>query len=274
MMYVLSFDHATLGKEEFDEASAAILSIYPTWPDTEIFAHEVRNNVLADVPKRERTSWNSTLRVLEEVGERYGTWQNKECHELKKTLLEMEDPGTGRVPLTTFYKSALDNISWQFMESVPYLRQLGALDESDPEAKSVIIPNYVYSPANCVASSTFYSVCCIDECEALLGVVENGVGAPDATPKEISSVISKLPSDTVTAPRTLSSSLNSKLQEIATHHGGRVPLHGRLFAQWMHHAYPRECPYPHLSGTTKPLGAVQYVEETGEGAEITHDEIR
>merc|ERR1719221_2229657 len=35
--------------------------------------------------------------------------------------------------------------------------------------------------------------------------------------------------------------------------GGLVPLHGRLFMQWMHHAYPRECPYPHAAGTTTPV---------------------
>merc|ERR1719401_1042810 len=197
MMYVLSLEHGVLGKEEFEEASAAILSIYPTWPATEAFAKDVRKNVLADFSKSERTSWNATLRVLEEVGEQYGKWQNKECHDLKKTLVAMEDPGTGRVPLTRFYKSALDNISWQFMESVPYLRQLGALDETDLGMKSVVIPNYVYSPSNCVASSTFYSVCCIDECEVLLGVLERSVGAPEATPKVISELISNLPSDTV-----------------------------------------------------------------------------
>merc|ERR1719356_1385859 len=191
MMYVLSLDHGSLRQPQFEEASEAILSIYPTWPDTETFAKEVRRSVLADVSPSERTSWNTTLRVLEEVGERYGKWQNKECHDLKKTLIGMEDPGTGRVPLARFYKSALDNISWQFMESVPYLRQLGALDENDPEAKSVVIPNYVYSPSNCVASSTFYSVCCIDECEALLGVLERSFEAPDATAKEIAELVSK-----------------------------------------------------------------------------------
>jgi hypothetical protein len=44
-----------------------------------------------------------------------------------------------------------------------------------------------------------------------------------------------------------------RLDEVAAHHGGLVPLHGRLFAQWMHYAYPRECPYPHVSGTTSPF---------------------
>merc|ERR1712203_151284 len=32
----------------------------------------------------------------------------------------------------------------------------------------------------------------------------------------------------------------------ATRHGGHVPIHGRLFAQWMHFAFPLECPYPQV----------------------------
>lgn len=43
-----------------------------------------------------------------------------------------------------------------------------------------------------------------------------------------------------------------------------MPLHGRLFMQWLHHAYPRECPYPHLSGVSKPVTARQWKEQTGE----------
>merc|ERR1719379_1272928 len=64
-----------------------------------------------------------------------------------------------------------------------------------------------------------------------------------------------------------------RLNDIATHHGGYVPLHGRLFAQWLHHAYPRECPYPHVSGTTNPMLSDQYVAVTGIEAEATHEEI-
>lgn len=47
-------------------------------------------------------------------------------------------------------------------------------------------------------------------------------------------------SDTVAAPRELSEGLRVRLQEVAALHGGKVPIHGRLFAQWMHHAFPRE----------------------------------
>merc|ERR1719379_1150799 len=117
MLFVLSLNHTDVSKEEFDLNANDILEIYPTWPDTVLFVDEVRNSILADVDSSERTSWDSTLKVLEEVGERYGRWQNKECHDLKKTLLKMEKPGTGRVPLEKFYEDALSNVSWQFMES-------------------------------------------------------------------------------------------------------------------------------------------------------------
>merc|ERR1712129_345286 len=51
----------------------------------------------------------------------------------------------------------------------------------------------------------------------------------------------------------ISPQLLSRLQEIANHHQGQVPLHGRLFMQWLHHAFPTECTFPHVSGTTRPV---------------------
>merc|ERR1740117_516176 len=35
-------------------------------------------------------------------------------------------------------------------------------------------------------------------------------------------------------------------------HSGMVPLHGRLFAQWLHYVFPRVCPFPHQEGTIDP----------------------
>lgn len=164
-----------------------------------------------------------------------------------------------------------------FVESVPYLRQLGALDETDPAQMSVIITNYLTSPANCVSSSKFYSVCCIDQCERLLGSLEEAISAPYAAPAQITELISSLSSDTVQAPRPLPAALSQRLEEIAALHGGQIPLHGRLFAQWMHHAYPHECPYPHMSGTTNPLTPERWMlSEThrDQPFEVGEDEIR
>ena len=54
-----------------------------------------------------------------------------------------------------------------------------------------------------------------------------------------------------------------KLEDIADGHHGTVPLHGRMFAQWMHHAFPRECPFPHVAGSTDPQAASDWIEKAG-----------
>merc|ERR1719476_1017834 len=90
---------------------------------------------------------------------------------------------------------------------------------------------------------------------------------PSAPPSEIIEKASLLESDTVAAPRNLSSALQARLNQIGAMHGGRVPLHGRLFAQWMHHTYPRECLFPPVSGSTSPpsldewLGSMEATQE-------------
>merc|ERR1712061_55078 len=123
--------------------------------------------------------------------------------------------------------------------------------------------NYINAPSNCIASSSFYSVCCIDECEALFGQLERALATPEPTPERIVEVISNLPSATVEAPRELPKDLLGYLDEIARHHGGRVPLHARLFSQLMNHAYPRECNFPHVTGTTRPMNMLEQMNEHG-----------
>merc|ERR550525_1379675 len=166
MMYVLGTNYSEVTRKQLEDMNQTIYQVYPTWGETKKWARKVRSEVLEATGHIDDLSFSSTERVVEEIGDRYGRWQDQECKSLKDSLLKLEEPGTGRVRLSTFYQSALQG-NWQFSETIDYLRQLGALDESDPQRPSVIIPNYINSPSNCVASSRFYSVCCIDECEAL-----------------------------------------------------------------------------------------------------------
>jgi hypothetical protein len=282
--YMLIYNHmpqslelSALTRRHFDRMDQLAGSVYSTWSETQKFAQGIRQRILEDVPSDERTTWETNLRIVEEIAERHGRWQDQDCHVLKGMLMDLEMPGTGRVRVEEFWKNRLDNKSWNFVESVPYLRQLGALDETNPTQMSVVITNYLYSPANCVSSSKFYSVCCIDQCEQLMGVMEQHVAASHATPSQIIDMISALPSDTVQAPRMLPSALTQRLEEIATLHNGHIPLHGRLFAQWMHHAYPHECPYPHMSGTTNPLTPEKWMLSSthrDQPLEVGEDEIR
>lgn len=140
------------------------------------------------------------------------------------------------------------------------------------------IANYLAGPSNCIASSTYYSVCCLSDCEGLLNEIEAKVRAPTAEPQRLLAMVGNMSSSTVDAPRQLSHTLAGKLQEIAERNGGEVPLHGRLFAQWLHHAFPNECPYPHVTedaatltprhwmgkATTAPRDERQQLAETAE----------
>jgi len=47
----------------------------------------------------------------------------------------------------------------------------------------------------------------------------------------------------------LDKGLADQLRSVAEPNGGLVPLHGRLFAQWLHYTFPRECPFPHKAGS-------------------------
>ena len=123
---------------------------------------------------------------------------------------------------------------FEFDESVGFLRQFGALDESDALRPKVLIPNYVNARTNCLTTTSFYAVFCIDECERLLGRLEREIRAPAATPLETAALVGNL-LDTVEAARILSDSLLRRLTELAERHEGVVPLHSRLFAPWMHH---------------------------------------
>jgi len=212
-------------------------------------------------------------RIADKLGEGYGRFQNTECEKLKGDLLMHADKSTGRVKLSNFYKAALGG-QWQFSETMGYLRQLGALDESDPEEPNVIVTNYIGAMSNCIATSAFYSVCCIDKCEGLVAHLEGKLAAPQAEPARLAALVADLPSPTVPAPRSLPAGLVRRLDEIAAGNGGAVPLHGRLFAQWMHHAFPNECPYPHVSGTTSPLTPDDWMNATGELHSATSEQMQ
>ena len=243
---------------------AAVVDSYPGWYETQKFTMQVRSTLVASKAADPNfatgnLSFHAATAVVEAIGERYGRWQDAECRDLKKSLTRLEHDGTGRVLLKDFYGSALKG-NWQFSESIDYLRELGALDGSDSGNLAVLIPNYVNSQSNCVASSSIYSVCCINECESLMGQLERAIAAPEATPEEVLAIVSKLASDTVKAPRVLSEELKRRLQDVAKENNGKVPLHGRLFAQWLHHAYPRECPFPHVTGKTNPMTADEWMQ--------------
>jgi hypothetical protein len=251
--------------------------VFSSWGETQRLVRRIRSNMTVESKNASgsppRYSFSSLAKIVQAIGEEYGSFQNVECQQLKSALVKMDPTGNGRVKLSDFYQPTLGG-NWQFQESVAYLRHVGALDESDANSKSVILVNYLHSEANCIASSGYYSVCCKDECESLLGHLEEKIAAPEARPATIAAIVENLPSATVQHSRKLSPQLMTRLEEIAALHDGMVPLHARLFSQWMHHAYPRECPYPHLSGTTSQQSMDDWTLETGLEGLASDEEMR
>lgn len=197
-------------------------------------------------------SFKTAWLLADRLAHQFGKWQNSECREMKDALGKLSTDTPGLVPLDRFYTHTSD-ARYQFLESANYLRRTGALDESVPDHPLVRIPNYIGGPSNCIASSQYYSVCCLNECEVLLSEIEGLVQAPVASSRRLLRLVSNLSSPTVDAPRNLSSDLVTKLQAVADHHGGSIPLHGRLFAQWLHLAFPSECAYPHKAADVEAL---------------------
>jgi len=190
--------------------------------------------------------------IVEDMAQAYGKWQTAECRHMTDQLVALDPDGTGRILLKTFY-SQPDTADYQFSESESYLREIGALDETVGGSPRVRIANYMMGPSNCIASNSYYSVCCLSDCEALMNDIEGRIQAPTAPVQSLLSIVGNLSSVYVDGPRELPQDLRQRLEAVAERHGGGVPLHGRLFAQWLHHAFPQECPYPHVHETATVL---------------------
>jgi len=198
-----------------------------------------------------RFNFDDTHEVVGGITRSFQHYWESECSSMKHQLVEMDNTGTGRVSLKDFYGTGMDQ-DWRFGESEDYLRQLGVLDESSPwRGKQVIIPNYLQAASNCIVSTSHYLVCCMNECEGLLGEIENQIGQPMASPEQILEIVGTLSSSSSEGdePPKLDAGLAEQLRSVAAPHGGQVPLHGRLFAQWLHYTFPRECPFPHKAGS-------------------------
>jgi len=206
-------------------------------------------------------SFDDAHQVVGGITRNFQSYWQSECNSMKNALVSMDKHGTGRVPLSLFYNTALDS-DWRFGESEAYLRELGALDESSKwRGASVIIPNYLQATSNCIVSTPHYLVCCVNECETLLGEIESAIQAPMALPSTILTLVRNMTSQTSLdddEPAHLDSHMLKQLDEVAKNHGGMVPLHGRLFAQWLHFVFPRECPFPHKTGVVSALTPSQY----------------
>ncbi|CAK9017109.1 unnamed protein product [Durusdinium trenchii] len=231
---------------------------------------------LPDIEEHGGISFSVMSRVAEAFGDEFPHFNDKECNDLKTTLMKMEGGSRkpGRIPLSDFYNSSRYR-HWKFTENPEYLRDLGALDESDAQRKYVILANYISSFNNCIRADGLYAICCQSPCERLMHTLEEQVAAPAADSATLAALVANLSTDTVPVRDKLDTKLLERLDGIAEQSGQSklVPLHGRLFALWMHHAFPRECPYPHKVGTTNPQTPDEWMKSNGRSTQVSQEQI-
>jgi len=230
----------------------------------------LQENILVQLA--DQVDFTANVRLAHAIGTKYHTLNQVECTQLRAQLKTMESKKPGRVRLSVFY-NATRYTHWKFVETPEYLKRLGVLDDTDPAQPSLITANYVTARPNCLDSSNVYTLCCTNPCESLMVHLEQEVGQATASVEKVAGLVANLASEDVAAvPRELPASLRGRLQEIAAFHGGEVPLHGRLFAQWMHHAYPRECPFPQLEGSISPQTVEEWTQQMGASAHTSEAE--
>jgi len=213
-------------------------------------------------------SFEDAHQAVGHITKNFASFWEAECQSIKESLTDLDEAVTGRIPLPEFYGANADG-EWRFGESEAYLRELGALDESSTlRGKQVIIPNYLQGASNCIVSTPHYLVCCINECESMLTDIEQVVGAPVASVEAILDTVRRMSNFQDEQPR-IDGALARQLQSISQMHGGHVPLHGRLFAQWMHFVFPQQCPFPHKIGTTSATSLMEF----GVGSTVSESEV-
>jgi hypothetical protein len=126
------------------------------------------------------------------------------------------------------------------------LEKLGVLSKSsDGGHQELIISNYINSQSMCLSTASFYTACCMNECEGLLAMLEREAASPAMEPEELGRLMKNLPGPGI------SNSLLQEMHGLADTSSGKVQLHSRALASWMHKAFPLECPAPDVQHNQK-----------------------
>eukprot|EP00933_Yihiella_yeosuensis_P004840 TRINITY_DN10923_c0_g1_i1.p1 TRINITY_DN10923_c0_g1~~TRINITY_DN10923_c0_g1_i1.p1 ORF type:complete len:565 (+),score=126.83 TRINITY_DN10923_c0_g1_i1:105-1799(+) len=225
-------------KKARDEIKA-LESSYDGWSDIKGFIKDAVNKL------GKSGNLNTSMTAADEVLENFNKVSAALCVDLTKHLTTLPEGITGKVPLS--HLRIASGMEF-FRESTTYLRDLGALDETDPSKPRVLLPNYIHGPSNCDGTTSFYDLCCPNECEQRLQQFELLVASnPD---KDSASLIAEV----IEFESELSEEQKQQLRELVHRKSDHAFLHGRPFAQFLHETFPGECPRPRTEDFSSEIG--------------------
>jgi len=220
-----------------------ISRIYGGWPQIRSFIHDQVDKALL---KSKSLTFEDAAEAADMVLLLFQEVSGAMCHDMERTFQTLRGGDHGRVLLSELRTADGGDL---FRESLDYLRQLGALEETGRET-FVFMPNYMLGPSNCDGTTSFYDLCCPNSCEVYKDKLEQALtSAPDHV-DAIARVVEEH------SGNKLQEDLLAKLKVMAKEQGERVLIHGHAFADWLHQALPRECPRPRAADFKGMAGAI------------------
>merc|ERR1719478_1285438 len=91
--YILGEDLSNMTLDDALELKAEMPEVYMAWNETKEFVHTARRDVTkSDGSAKQKASgeldFSLVARVAERVGERFGSFQDQECRQIKSTLMK------------------------------------------------------------------------------------------------------------------------------------------------------------------------------------------
>merc|ERR1740117_988486 len=184
MVYAFGVNLDVSMLDDVQKAKALLDRSHSGWSQLQAFAHDVKKSVSSD----RELDFDQIVQVVEMIGERYVQWHSNDCRRVKEELVAKASHHEGRVQLSEVQPSHAIGRRSLFTESSEDLEKLGVLSdaaEQEPVVQlhrdrfkaKLIIPNYVNSQSMCLSTASFYTACCVNECESLLGKLEREVAA-------------------------------------------------------------------------------------------------
>jgi len=261
MVYAFGMNLEVSTYKDMKKAQHYLESKHGGWPQMRSFVQGVKQKAMRSSGSQ-TLDFNGILRVIEDVGNQYAQWQNRDCKRAKDILVAHPTLKDGRVVATEVSASSADGYRSLFTEDMSDLAKLGVLDSG-----LLIVPNYINSQSMCLSTASFYTACCVNECEELISALERGAAGPTAEPQKLAELVAALP----TPASGDSAKRLEELKIIATENSGSVPIHSRAVAAWMYRAFPLQCPAPNDMPTTNPKTPDEWMQEPSENIQDTED---
>jgi hypothetical protein len=262
MVYAFGFNMEVSTFDDMKKARQHLNTKHSVWPHMRSLAESLKKKVVSSRGS-DAMNFEGVMQIAKDFTEQYAQFHSRDCKRAQEKLMAMPSQKDGNVALEDVRESHEHGHRPLFTETLDDWNSLGVLDHAsglNVGAKRLIIPNYIHSQSFCLSTVSFYTVCCPSECEGFLRTLENDVAAPVVEPERLNELVSSRLPNAIGDPTARLADFNS----IAAANNGKVPLHSRAFSQWLHRAFPTQCPSPNDMSTTNPKTADEWMQDPDE----------